>query len=35
MTGRTFMLVQKIEGELVKANVDAREIDFEMIVGGK
>ena len=34
-TGRTFMLGQKIEVELVKVNVDAREIDFEMIEGGK
>jgi ribonuclease R len=34
-TGRTFMLGQKVEVELVKVNVDAREIDFEMIEGGK
>ncbi len=34
-TGRTFMLGQKVEVELVNVNVDAREIDFEMIEGGK
>ena len=33
-TGRTFMLGQKVEVELVNVNVDAREIDFEMLEGG-
>ena len=33
-TGKTFMLGQKVEVELVNVNVDAREIDFEMIEGG-
>ena len=28
------MLGQKVEVELVNVNVDAREIDFEMLEGG-